>query len=201
MNEAKIIFSTPELELMKNAEIILTKNIVMQKMKHLLEEVQNELYHSANHIKTGVSKNIFSIPPKVSKGENYAGLPYLVLDYPRKFEADNIFAIRSFFWWGNFYSTALHLAGEEKRNNLTNIITSYNQFSAEGYYIGVNPDPWQHHFEKDNYQAIKELSAEEFAEKCNTYNHIKIGKKWSLDDVQSANEKIKISWKFLLESL
>jgi hypothetical protein len=201
MNEAKIIFSAPELELMKNAEFILTKNIVMQKMKHMLEDVQNELYHSFGNIKSGADKNVFTIPPKVSKGENYQGLPYLVLDYPRKFDGNNIFAIRSFFWWGNFYSTTLVLSGDHKQKHLTNIITSYNQFSVSDYYIGTNPDPWQHHFKKDNYQLINELTAEKFAENCNAFNHIKIGKKWSLNDVHSATENIKQSWKFLLECL
>ena len=201
MNEAKIIFSAPELELMKNAEFILTKNKVMQKMKHILETLQNELAGTSHMDLTGAGQPVFNTPPKVSRGENYRGLPYLVLDYPRKFEGQNIFAVRNFFWWGNLYSTTLQLAGEYKRIHLTNIITSYNHFAAADYFIGVNADPWQHHFEVDNYRLIKELSADQFAKICNAMEHIKIGKKWTLDDVQSAAENMKQSWKFLLKCL
>ena len=32
--------------------------------------------------------------PKISKGENYKGLPYVMLDYPRCFGKTDIFAIR-----------------------------------------------------------------------------------------------------------
>ncbi|MGI8598583.1 MAG: hypothetical protein ACR2KB_04935 [Chitinophagaceae bacterium] len=201
MNEAKIIFSAPEMELIKDATFILTKNIVMQKMKNVLEGIQNELFVSIDQLKIVTDKNIFLTPPKVSKGENYLGLPYLILDYPRKFAGPDIFAIRSFFWWGNFFSSTLHLAGDDKKSNLTNIIMSYKELANANYFIGVNPDPWQHHFENDNYKIINELSAVQFAERCNAYNHIKIGKKWPLDDVLSTTENIKQSWRFLLECL
>ncbi|MBD0332026.1 MAG: hypothetical protein ICV66_05165, partial [Chitinophagaceae bacterium] len=42
MDEAKIRLSQSELELMCNAEMILTKNIVLQKIKLLLEAIQKE---------------------------------------------------------------------------------------------------------------------------------------------------------------
>ncbi|MBA2330291.1 MAG: hypothetical protein H0V91_11805 [Flavisolibacter sp.] len=198
MNEAKIIFSAPEMELMKDATFILTKNIVMQKMKNVLEGIQNELFVSIDQLKTDTDKNIFLTPPKVSKGENYLGLPYLILDYPRKFAGPDIFAIRSFFWWGNFFSSTLHLAGDDKKSNLTNIIMSYKELANANYFIGVNPDPWQHHFEKNNYLLINEIPIEKFSELCNAHNHLKISIKWTLDDMETATEKIKESWRFLL---
>ncbi len=34
-----------------------------------------------------------------------------MLDYPRAFGRDSIFACRTFFWWGRFFSLTLHLAG------------------------------------------------------------------------------------------
>ena len=43
MNEAKIQFSDAEMELMNNSDIILTKNKVLQKIKALFEELQNEM--------------------------------------------------------------------------------------------------------------------------------------------------------------
>ena len=49
--------------------------------------------------------------PKIAKGENYLQLPYVLLDYPRCFDKENIFAIRTMFWWGNFFSITLHLSG------------------------------------------------------------------------------------------
>lgn len=95
MKEAKIQFSPAEMELMCSAEVILTKNKALQKVKELMEEVQEEMleYSSNFHF------DVFQVSPKISKGENYLGLPYLVLDYPRNFASDNTFAIRTMFWW------------------------------------------------------------------------------------------------------
>ena len=106
MGVPKIQLSSAETELMQNASVILTKNSVLQKIKMLLEEVQEQqldFVSQHNLDKTG----FFLVPPKISKGENYSGLPYLIQDYPRITSAKNIFFIRNMFWWGNFFSSTL----------------------------------------------------------------------------------------------
>ena len=50
--------------------------------------------------------------PKISRGEQYQGFPYVILDYPRIFSSADVFAIRCFFWWGHFFSITLHLKGK-----------------------------------------------------------------------------------------
>ena len=101
MEVSKIHLSPTEIELMQNAEIILTKNRVLQKMKSLLEEVQHKQtdFVRLNNLK----EDIFKVSPKISKGENYLGLPYLILDYPRQTFENNFFFIRTMFWWDNFF--------------------------------------------------------------------------------------------------
>src|SRR5436309_811352 len=101
MKETKIQLSGPEMELMCDAGIIFTKNSVLQKVKALFYDLQSEL--TACRVESDeLRRNVFSLSPKISRGENYQGLPYMVLDYPRKFTPENIFAIRTLFWWGNF---------------------------------------------------------------------------------------------------
>ncbi len=111
MQETKVQFSDAEMDLMCNSDVILTKNKVVQKIKTLLEELQNGMIeHTKNHSEI-FSNDVFYVSPKISKGENYLGLPYLILDYPRYFKQHDIFAIRTMFWWGHFFSTTLHLSG------------------------------------------------------------------------------------------
>src|SRR5687767_11488510 len=112
MNETKIQFSNSEAEMMYNAEIILTKNRILEKVRLLFESLQEEFVGFSSRQPN--QQALFDIPPKISKGENYEGLPYLILDYPRFFKPDNIFAVRTMFWWGNFFSTTLHLSGLQK---------------------------------------------------------------------------------------
>ena len=182
MKETKVQFSNAEMDLMCNSEIILTKNKIIQKVKNSLEELQNEMVeHLKNHSKLFLN-DVFSINPKISKGENYLGLPYLILDYPRLFKQQDIFAVRTMFWWGHFFSTTLHLSGEFKNKYSPQLIASFNLLAKENYSIGINPDPWLHHFGPDNYKEIALITKDLFEEECNKADHLKIAKTISLND-------------------
>ncbi|MEI9808974.1 MAG: hypothetical protein WDO16_14545 [Bacteroidota bacterium] len=86
---------------------------------------------------TVLPPEVIKISPKISKGENYKGLPYLVLDYPRYFEKDNHFAVRSMFWWGNFFSSTLHLSGIYKKKYTSAIEASFTQLQENDFFICV----------------------------------------------------------------
>ena len=196
MNQAKVQFSSSEMELMRNSEIILTKNKVLEKVKTLIEELQNNLTENNQYNSDSLSTNIFSIHPKISKGENYLGLPYLILDYPRFFKQQDIFAIRTMFWWGNFYSTTLHLSGECKAQYLRKIQPAYNILSQQNFSIGINEDPWMHDFTNDNYIPVISLNEEEFKNRCGEQQHLKIAKTIALND-DNVNQKLTENWQLL----
>ena len=115
MDIAKIRLSPEEEALVATTDWILTKNNVLQKIKQLLlalQSRQQDLLLPFNSLPEEVLKS----SPKISRGENYKGLPWLVLDYPRYFNKADVFAIRTLFWWGNFFSITLHLSGSYKAN-------------------------------------------------------------------------------------
>ncbi|HEY1114875.1 MAG TPA: hypothetical protein VGE66_15000 [Chitinophagaceae bacterium] len=199
MEEAKIQFSRTEMELMNNADVILTKNRVLQKIKHLLEGLQTEMLYAVNRTPGLYVSPLLESTPKISRGENYLGLPYLVLDYPRQFDVVNIFAIRSMFWWGNFFSSTLQLSGDYKEEYLPNIEGAYESLARNKYFIAIHEDPWQHHFEEDYYKRIDHLDREEFTAYCRQYDHIKIATKWSLWDAHFVAEDLLESWNYLLK--
>src|SRR5688572_33352065 len=114
MSGTNLHFSEQEMDLYTDTGIILTKNAILQKLKIFLEELQLRQKEIIKSYLEGFPSEVLKISSKVSKGENYKGLPWLVLDYPRHFEPGNIFAIRTLFWWGNFFSTTLHLSGRYK---------------------------------------------------------------------------------------
>ena len=182
------------MELMCNAEIILTKNKIMQKAWELLEGVQSQML---NEISVRKPHNIFNVPPKISKGENYLGLPYLVLDYPRLFSKEDSFAVRTMFWWGNFFSSTLYLSGESRLLFDTKIANAYSILAGKNYYLGVNTDPWAHHFEETNYATISSFTEEQFRNKCGGLPHIKIAAKWPLRNWPHAATDLLESWNLL----
>lgn len=199
MKGPKIHFSEAESKLMKNAEIILTKNVVLEKVKDLLEDVQRE---QADFVQRAAPANpLFSIPAKISKGENYKGLPYKVLDFPRLFGQEDIFAIRLIFWWGHYFSATLHLSGRYKSESLPSIIQNLPLLAQKGYHAGIHPDPWLHHIEADTYRPLSEINKDQFLSLSSSLPHLKIAVSFPLEEVIAEPGLLFESWKFLLEAV
>lgn len=78
----------------------------------------------------------------------------MILDFPRQFGKEDIFAIRSFFWWGNFFSITLHLAGRYKQHFASSVQNAINNNSFSDWYIGIGENQWEHHFESNNYLSL-----------------------------------------------
>lgn len=162
-----------------DSEWILTKNEILKKVSTLFEILnagqQNNLSASASFFPPVVA----ATSSKISRGENYKGLPWIVLDYPRVFQKENIFAIRTLFWWGNFFSVTLHLSGEYKKKFEESIISSYPVIAKKKIYCCINDDQWQHHFGKDNYTLIKKISEKDFGDIIKGKPFIKLAKRIS----------------------
>ena len=118
---ANVKLSPRELDIVCNADLILTKNNIIAKVYDLFGSLSEYNVSTADQFLTEEIKNI---SPKISKGENYEGLPWVMLDYPRYFTANDVFAIRTYFWWGNFFSITLHVKGKFQQ-----------QFSSMKMYI------------------------------------------------------------------
>jgi hypothetical protein len=188
MNHAKIRLSAKEMELVMNADWILTKNAVMQKAWQLLESLQERQRNILQSYGALLPHEAVLTSPKISKGENYLGLPYLVLDQPRFFDRENTLAIRTMFWWGNFFSTTLQLSGKYKEQFAQKIFSAIDKLAGDGYYISVSEDEWQHHFGEDNYCALKNISKEKLHDTINNSSFIKLAQKISLEKWEEAEE-------------
>ena len=182
MNDAiKLSLSADELELVCNKDWILTKKIVIDKVYFLLGEFSQKMQRQIMHSKSMLPSIVAESSPKISRGENYRGLPYVMLDYPRYFKANEVLAIRTFFWWGNFFSINLHLSGAFKEKALPILKSNFNWMQQNNYYLCIHSDPWEHHFESDNYLLLKNYSAAEFDEIIQQKDFLKIAMNISLE--------------------
>ncbi len=145
--------TTYELQLVTDPQVLMTKNSIIEKVYEifgdLAEKYKKEI---SNKIPDGETL----INPKISKGENYKGLPYVILDFPRQFSKTDIFAVRSFFWWGNFFSITLQLAGQYQQRYATAIQNAIENRFYEEWYIGLLENQWEHHFESNNYSSLSQ---------------------------------------------
>lgn len=198
MDKAKIRLSPKEMELVTNADWILTKNAIIEKTKILFGELQEILKESFKPVSTG---DYTRVPPKISKGENYRGLPYLILDYPRIFDKENIFAVRTMFWWGNFFSITLHMAGSYKKRHEEKCIQAYPVFSDNNFFICINIEQWEHHFDPSNYAAAKNLSQIEWENVISKNSFVKIANKHPLHHWDDAVNILAVDFKVLTDAI
>jgi hypothetical protein len=200
-DESKIQLSLVEMDLVNNTDWILTKNGIIQKavklLGGLLEKQQNYLESHSRYLPEEVLKS----SPKISKGDNYRGLPYLILDFPRFFENKNIFAIRTMFWWGNFFSITLHLSGSYKTKFAGKIISSFDLLKEKEFFICIHEEQWQHHFESDNYIPISKWNKNNFEYKVNEGSFIKLANKIPLQKWDDAQEILLQYFKQIIEAL
>lgn len=111
MQKSKLVFSEAELKLVKNQDIILTKTRVIERVYTLFGEISKDLYKTFMPLHSEMPQ-VFLALPKISKGENYQGFPWVMLDYPRYFDRQyGHFALRIFFWWGHYFLVQIHLSG------------------------------------------------------------------------------------------
>jgi hypothetical protein len=200
-SQTKIQLSTVEMELVNNADWILTKNAIIQKAKWLFETLQAEQEKYLQPYTNRFSPEIFKLLPKISKGENYKGLPYLMLDYPRCFTRENIWAIRTMFWWGNFFSITLHLSGKYKKHYEQKIISSYPLLKKGDYYICTGDNEWEHHFEKNNFMHIQESGKPLFQTLIKKKSFIKLSQKIPLHQWVNAKKILFEDFKKICELL
>jgi hypothetical protein len=192
--ETKITLSSKELELVCNTDWILTKHTIISKAYELFGQqallMQRVVAEGMLHLPVEISLH----GPKISRGENYSSLPYVILDYPRCFEKDKTFAIRTMFWWGNFFSINLQLSGIYKETLLPALLTNFYFLQEKGYSVCISGDPWKHHFGEDNYLPLQKCAKEGFAIILNRESFVKIGKTLPLQQWNTATTFIETSF-------
>ena len=184
----KIALSDKELKLVCSTEWILTKHAVIQKVYDLFGEILPLFEKAIKEKEEYLPEGVFINSPKISKGENYKLLPYVMLDYPRYFGKEDTIAIRTFFWWGNFFSVCLQLSGRFKDANFELLNQKFEWLRQNEYCICVNDNAWEHHFEKDNFINLDLLSEEKFKETLFEKPFIKIAKNTPLHHWQQSPE-------------
>jgi len=200
MDKAKIRLSAAEADLVSDASLILTKNRIMQKANWMLQSIHERQRLFAQTLFPSMSNDVLSIPAKISKGENYLGLPYLILDYPRSFKKEGSVAIRIMFWWGNFFSVTLHLSGEEKIKHQSKLLSALPHLQQE-FFICIHQEEWEHHFEPDNYRLIAEIGTEKSSDLIRNREFVKVAKKIPLLHWEQADEMLFETFVLLMKTL
>lgn len=195
MEPAKIILSAEEQEALQDRSFFIKKRLITEKIYRQFAAVVEAANES--QLFSGIT-----FPPgtdfttgKISKGENYKGLPYLLLDFPRNFSKESMLAIRSMIWWGHFISSAFLISGERKLFVQQSIFNQLTELSKKNIYICIHESPWHHHFGNDNYVLLKKLNRKEIQSILNQSGFIKLARKIPVSGIAKLNPFMMESFK------
>ena len=197
---SKLMLSDEEQQLVNNTEWILTKRIIIDKVDQLMGLLSEKQSGIIENEKNWLPAAVIRSTAKISKGENYLGLPYVLLDHPRCFDAENIFAVRTMFWWGNFFSITLQLSGTYKNMFQQKIIENLGEVN-EDIFICIHESQWHHHFEADNYINAKQLSNIDLQEAILKRQFIKLAVKFPVQQWNNIPALLDRSFAEMIEML
>ena len=199
MNEAKIQLSTDELLLVQNGQWILTKNAIIQKVYNLFGSLAEEMKSRIE--KNNLPVEVIQTTAKISKGENYKGLPYVMLDCPRLFTKENVFAVRTFFWWANYFSMTLHLKGGYKKKFTASIQKNIFLLKENNFYLSITEDEWHHDIDDRNYILLNNFNDNEVQKYFLQSSFLKLSAKIALDKWNESENGLMNLYKVILKSL
>lgn len=177
-------FTRSELAIIHNSDFFYTKLSIITKIDSLLAQVRDALKQIIKEQNLVFPKEVDVSTGKIFRGENYRGLPYLNLDYPKYFSNDSVITCRTLFWWGNFFSFTIHLQGKALDNRRKLLIQHHKELRKRGIYFCVNHTPWQYHYQPDNYILYDKLREEELKSYFAKNDFIKLSGKIALKDYQ-----------------
>lgn len=176
-----MILSKYEKEIILDKEFLTAKISVIKNIQDLFEIVRKDLYRSSNNSNFNFPNGVDIRLGKIFKGENYRNLPYVILDYPKLYSKETIFTYRTMFWWGNFFSSTLHLQGNALSSYREKLINSKDKLLSKELFVCVNSSPWEYHYGKDNYSRLNNESFN-YVKK---HNFLKLSSHFPLDDIDN----------------
>jgi len=189
MAGANLKLSEEELALAANASVMLMKNAVIEKVNLLF----GRLSVSQPPVLQPLHRELeaaLEVPAKISRGESYRALPYLVLDYPRYFRPHDVMAIRTMFWWGNFFSVTLHLKGNYREQFSDRILQRRQQIGEMGFHACIAPEEWEHHFGEDNYLPVDLIEEDEWLELYRARLFTKLSKQVTIGPLEMVEQQL-----------
>lgn len=200
--DTKLPLSPEEIAALCNRDFFFTKHAVTEKIAMLFSRLNDEVAALISISGKTVPPEVKEIPFKITRGENYQRLPWIVLDYPRYFKPEAVFAFRTMCWWGEHFSFTLHLSGAMLERKRKSILENSERLKGHHFHFCIHSSPWQHHFREDNYTSLDELlrnyTMEELLEK---QKFIKLARRLAPEQHEKVAGYGKETYQILLEIL
>ncbi|MEO1049989.1 MAG: hypothetical protein AAFX87_05170 [Bacteroidota bacterium] len=183
-------FNDKQLKYLADTDFLLEKSKITNQIIQLLAKTEAGLREAVEALDFRFPNQVLIKSGKISKGEQYLGLPYAVLDYPRCFISENTFAYRTMFWWGHFFSNTLHLDGQMLALYRQSLVKNIDTIkSLDNLFVCVNETPWEYHYEPSNYLKTNTFSQPDLTELISNKPFLKFSFQYPIDHWQELKRR------------
>lgn len=154
MNKDLYQLNPAEWELINDRDILPRKHQITAKMESLLLNLGDFLFHLHQE-----ESHMSSLPPKLSKGENYHQQAYRVMDFPRMVDGKSFLFYRAVILWG--HPIGLHLigSGHFQRSLTHDLLQSVSSLSPN-WQLATQETPWTWEAEAEGWKSLCKFEQE-----------------------------------------
>lgn len=138
-----VSFTQDELQLLAEAQFFVKKARIMKKVRALLDELYTAFQQDISHADLLAPKSFDPTKVQFVKGEHLEDHPYQYLDFPKYFDGEEKFTVRSLFWWGHAFVFALIVEGGYVAQCKQNLVNRYHQVAGNQLHLSLSPSPWE----------------------------------------------------------
>ncbi|MES2559608.1 MAG: hypothetical protein V4590_07710 [Bacteroidota bacterium] len=171
MRKSTIKLTKHELDVASDTIYPQTKQSVMLKLQQLFTACGQKLNQNLAYQELTASRQF-----KITKGEQYKGMPYMVLDTPQIKGPQVNFVLRTMFWWGHYITC--------------NLIIRTDNLSAHQEYKGIRKlrktyllngsDLWEQDLDSPAFTKCSALSEDEIKSVVQSHTYLKLSRKIAL---------------------
>jgi len=172
--QSDVQFDQQETELMFNTSVFPLKRQINRKLYVLFEQIKNALKDTPIHQNFPFPAGVDNLTGKISQGENHQEFPWVMLDFPKLFTPERIFAYRTLFWYGRGFSNALLIGGNVCDQFAAVILKNRKSLSGKDIYFSFAPDAWDHNISSEHAQPVETVSDEQVMAHIQSTGYIKL---------------------------
>lgn len=191
MNDS--LFHIDELAALENASFFRLKARVDDKIKELFNELKQGIEDSRMASNRLVPDDLWAMPGRMFRGENYHGFPWRAVDVPRYGQQGNLFIFRALVLWGHHCSLHLILDGSWLAQLRAPILAGQAALGTSHWQLDLRESAWEW-FQDASLMDIGDCSREALEAHLQRPLPFKLSRYFPLSDLVRLPELAHTSW-------
>lgn len=169
-------FTPEEMRMISDTDFFPAKAEMIRKLHEEFMKLRDQLRAECETIPLSlVPAGTDFVTGQLVKGEKFHDFPYVYLDFPKFFSKEEMFAFRSFFWWGHSLIFCWLLSGPRLGEYQKRLITSHETLAHHAVFFSTAGTPWEWGLEKPHAVFLSEINKARLKEILKDRPFLKLG--------------------------